>query len=312
MKLVISLATRGRPQQLLDTIQKDIATLGQNNTVLMVQVDADDQPTIMMLRNMALDKRVQVSVKDREDTIAAKWNRALEEPADLYMIKGDDDPLTGKNVDSKLLDAAMVFPDGLGMVYGHYANLSFPSVMCLTAGMTEQLQCIMPEHFPYWFCDHWTDDIARMIGRIAFADVRTDQSQAKPTQECREPFWWATWFDAAAELRHAIADNLIDLLKDDEGDGWRKKMHRANFPWIDMRSRMINDGVRMNARQLEWMSGQPLSLKDERYQRVKEKAIARVPEMLALMANKVEAAKYAEILNPSPVVTALPRAIGAI
>src|SRR5277367_1929054 len=98
-KLVISLATRGRPQQLLDTIQKDIATFSQDNTVLMVQVDADDAPTIMMLRNMALDKRVQVSVKAREDTIAAKWNRALDEPADLYMIKGDDDPLTGKDVD---------------------------------------------------------------------------------------------------------------------------------------------------------------------------------------------------------------------
>lgn len=96
MKLVISLATRGRPQLLLDTIQKDVACFGQNNTVLMVQVDSDDQPTIMMLRNMALDKRVQVSVKDREDTIAAKWNRALEEPADLYMIKGDDDPSPAK------------------------------------------------------------------------------------------------------------------------------------------------------------------------------------------------------------------------
>jgi hypothetical protein len=225
------------------------------------------------------------------------------------MIKGDDDPLTGKDVDSKLLEAAKAFPDGLGMVYGHYANLSFPGVMCVTAGVTERLQCIMPEHFPYWFCDHWMDDLARMIGRIAFADVRTDQSQAKPTQECREPFWWATWFDAAAELRHVIADDLIANLKDEP---WRKKMYKANYPWIDMRSRMINDGVRMNARQLEWMNGQPLSLKDERYQRVKEKAIARVPEMLAMMDKKDEAAKFAEILYPSPTIAALPRAIGAV
>jgi hypothetical protein len=309
MKLVISLASRGRPQQLLDTIQKDIATFSQPNTVLMVQVDADDQSTIMMLRNMALDKRVQVSVKPREDTIAGKWNRALEEPADLYMIKGDDDPLTGTEVDGKLLKAASVFPDGLGMVYGHYANLSFPGVMCLTAKMTEKLGYLMPEHFPYWFCDHWTDDVARMIGRISFADVRTDQSQAKPTQECREPFWWATWFDAAAVYRHEEANGIIAVLKDEP---WRKAMHKANQPWIDMRSRMINDGVRQNARQLEWMTGQPLSLKDERYQRVKEKAIACVPAMLTLMENKAEAAKYGEILDPSPVVPALPRAIGAI
>lgn len=203
----------------------------------------------------------------------------------------------------------MAFPDGLGMVYGHYANLSFPGVMCLTAGMTEQLQCIMPEHFPYWFCDHWMDDMARMIDRISFADVRTDQSQAKPTQEIREPFWWATWFDAAAVLRHTLADSVIKVMK--EAD-WRRAVSIRNRPWIDQRSRLINDGVRANARQLEWMSGQPLSLKDERYQRVKEKAIARVPEMLAMMENKAEAAKYAEILNPSPVITALPRAIGAI
>ncbi len=309
MKLVISLATRGRQQKVLDTIQKDIACLGLDNTVLMVQTDEDDTPTNMMLRNIALDKRVQVYVKAREDTIAAKWNRALEEPADLYMIKGDDDPLTGKDVDSKLLEAAKVFPDGVGMVYGHYANLSFPGVMCLTAKMTEQVGCLMPEHFPFWFCDHWMDDIARMIGRSSFADVRTDQSQAEPTQEIREPFWWATWFDAAAALRHAIAGNVMAKLKDEP---WRKAMHKNNWPWIDQRSRLINDSVRGNARHLEWRNGQPLSLKDERYQRVREKALARVPGMLALMENKVEAAKFAEILDPPPTITALPRAIGAI
>src|SRR5882757_5772413 len=86
MKLVISLATRGRARQLIDTITKSVANFALPNTVMMVQVDADDTDTVAALGASALAARVKINVKAREDTIAAKWNRALTEPADLYLV----------------------------------------------------------------------------------------------------------------------------------------------------------------------------------------------------------------------------------
>ena len=85
MKLVISLATRGRPQQVVETIARSTPNLALPNTMMMVQVDDDDVATIDALNRAKLDGRVRVNVKPREDTIAGKWNRALAEPADLYL-----------------------------------------------------------------------------------------------------------------------------------------------------------------------------------------------------------------------------------
>lgn len=308
MKLVISLATRGRPQQLLDTIKRSTVNLILPETVLMVQVDLDDQPTVEALAKACaqsqLDERVKINIKSREDTIAAKWNRALEEPADLYLVAADDDPYITPAYDALLLEASKVFPDGIGMVYGQMANASFSGVVAPTRKLCEKLGHIFPEHFPYWFVDHWTDDLARMIDRISFADVRTDQSKAGKTQEMREPAWWATWFDAAYLIRRKIALSIIDDPEFQEPD-WRKAMLRRNFPLSECRSKAINNWVRQDAKRLEQWSG--LSVRDDRYQRVRQQAVAMVPELLNGM-DADEANTYRSQLIPPTTIRNLVQA----
>lgn len=308
MKLCISLATRGRPQQLIDTIKRSTANLVLPNTVMMVQVDEDDAATITALSMAELDNRVKVNVKLREDTIAAKWNRALAEPADLYLVAADDDPYITPGYDAKLVGAAKLFPDGIGMVYGWMANASFSGVVAPTVRLTEKLGHIFPELFPYWFVDHWTDDLARLIGRLAFADVRTDQSRAGKTQEMREPGWWATFFDAAYLMRRKIARNIIDSGNFDEPD-WRKDMLRSHPPLIEFRSKWINDNVRAQSKQLEGWSG--LKTADPRYQRVKQAAIDMIPHLLNDYGmDPGEAQMYQRALCPPTTVVGLQRAFG--
>jgi len=265
----------------------------------MVQVDIDDTATIDEVVNVwhAVNKpagadRVKFCIAPREDTIAAKWNRALAENADVYTCLGDDDPLNTPDADEKILRAAALFPDRVGMVYGHLANASFSGVISFTKRMTELLGYLQPEYFPYWFCDHWTDDIGRITGRIAFADVRTDQSKVGKTQELREPAWWATWFDANYMVRREHAHRIIRALNE---PSWRKEVLLHHAPLIEFRSRWINDSVRANARNLESWSG--LSAVDERYQRVKQKAIDAVPGILATLP-KQEAAVFGQMLTP--------------
>jgi hypothetical protein len=277
VKLVISLATRGRPEQVVDTITKSTPNLVLPNTVFMVHVDADDKATLAALGKAPLDKRIKVTVGPREDTIAAKWNRALNEPGDLYLVAADDDPYITPDYDAKLLDAGKLFPDGLGMVYGRMANASFSGVVAPTARLTEKLGHIFPELFPYWFVDHWTDDLARLIGRLSFADVRTDQSKAGKTQEMREPGWWATFFDAAYLMRRKIARGIIDS-PDFQEPEWRKEILRNHSPLIEYRSQWINHGVRSRDKELSEWSG--LTDNDARYLRVRDKAVAMIPHLL--------------------------------
>src|SRR5271170_4689666 len=152
-KLVISLASRGRPAQLVDTINKSIANWTRPNTAMMVQLDADDLNTLNFLNQTAPHSwfvgpegpRVMLAVRPRENTLAAKWNRAMAVPADVYLVAADDDPYITPGYDEKLLEAATLFHDGIGMVYGHMANLSFSGVVAPTAKLVEKLGYIQPE-----------------------------------------------------------------------------------------------------------------------------------------------------------------------
>lgn len=306
MNLAISLATRGRPAQLVDTITRSIANWREPDTRMWVMADADDPATADALREPMIQwrsggKDVRLDVRDREDTIAAKWNRILklEPDAAVYSVAADDDPYVTPGYDSKILQAAKLFPDGIGMIYGHLANLSFTGSLSATRKWCEILGYLQPEHFPYWFCDHWTDDLARITGRIAFSDHRTDQSRVGKTQEMREPAWWATFYDAAYVMRRREAVRLIAAMEMPEAD---RRLRLNNAPLIDQRSRGINENVRQQARQLEGVSG--LSNADARYQRIKAKAAAMVPDLLADVEkdNPALAAAFANILAPPTTV----------
>jgi len=305
MKLVISLATRGRPQQLLDTIRRSIANWTDRRTRMVVQVDEDDHQTVDAMKSdwticAAIDDNlIAVNVLPREDTIAAKWNRVLSIPADVYSVAADDDPYVTPGYDAKILEAAARFPDGIGMVYGHLANLSFTGSLSATRRWCEILGYLQPPLFPYWFVDHWTDDLARITGRIAFSDHRTDQSRVGKTQEMREPGWWATFYDACYLMRRREASKLLDAM---DMPAWRKAACLANAPLVDQRSRGVNENVRAQSRQLEGWSG--LTVADARYQRVKQRALAMVPDLLAECEREdaALAARLRDILLPPTMV----------
>lgn len=280
MNLVISMATRGRPEQVVDTIKRSVINWRSPDTIMQVQLDHDDPAPYEALRKANLHERVLLNVQERELTIAAKWNRALTIPADVYLVVGDDDPYVTEGYDVKILEAAKRFPDGIGMVYGHMANLSFSGSVAPTAGLCKKMGYIQPDHpaFPYWFVDHWTDDLARMIGRISFADICTDQSKVGKTQEMRELGFWATFFDACYLMRRRQARAIIDS-PDFMGEEWHKELLRTHHVLIEERSRTINsccraDSVRMEA----WAKN---NLQEPRYVRVKQKALDMIPGLLA-------------------------------
>lgn len=304
MKLLISLATRNRPQKLLATIRQSMANWTHPNTELIIQADADDYATLGMLTDTKLDPRIKVSVKSREDTIAEKWNRAVSEPADVYLIAADDDPIITPGYDSKILETAQLFPDGIGMVYGHMSNASFSSIMCPTRKWVEKLGYVLPEYFPYWFCDHWIDDIGQMTQRIAHADIRSDQRKIGTTQEMREPGWWATWFDAAVMLRRQEALKLIYALSETDQ---HKALLRTQHMRVEYRSKWINDSVRDQERR--GMMPVNSDTKDERYLRVKNKAIAMIPTMLEGMDPLQAKVFHDQLIVPDKIVS-FPRAFG--
>jgi hypothetical protein len=119
----------------------------------------------------------------------------------------------------------------------------------------------------------------------------------------REPSWWATFFDAAYMVRRQQAHDIICHPEFQEPD-WRKRMMLAHAPLIESRSKWVNDNVRANAFAYSQIAHQ--NKHDDRYRRIKGKAMAMLPSMLGMMP-EAEARKYFEQLMPLNTVIGLKR-----
>lgn len=272
--LTINIATRGRPRLLIETVAATLPNITEAATRLIISVDADDRETFSALASQDFGRNVYVSVAPREDSVGQKWNRAIREaPADVYLPAVDYAPYLTSGFDRAILDAASLFPDGIGCIYGPMANASFPSLQAVTHRFAEFVGGVYPTYFPFWFVDHWVDDLARMIGRIAYVDVAVDCGSRRPdkTTGLRDLRFWATFFDAGQALRRSQAEAMLAAM--DEPD-WRKTMLRGAFPLVEYRSRWVNQLVRDQAEGIEEMRGGAESEPDERYLRIKQRAEA--------------------------------------
>jgi hypothetical protein len=262
--LTINLATRGRPDLLIRTIETTLKNVRSPDTLMMVSVDSDDEPTIAALDVAMLP--VKVSIRPREDSLGEKYNRCLSEhPAHCYLTMVDYGPHVTLGFDERIMEAAEAFPDGIGVVYGHMANASFPQVNAVTYRLAKLMGGIYPEHFPYWWIDHWLDDVAQMTGRIAYADVEVDTSARPGTQEKRDLLYWAEFFDRTWGLRERTALSIIEL-REFQSPSWLKSLLVRDFPRHRERSRAINAaGVREHV-------GTPEVPDDDRHKRLREAA----------------------------------------
>lgn len=271
MTLSIILAGRGRPALIERTIAKTLENIALPDTQFVIALDHDDPDTAEAARKFV--PRVEVAVWPREDSLGGKFNRVLSiAPADVYLYMVDYAPIVTRGFDKVIIDAADKFKDGIGFVFTPLANLSFPYYQAVTDRTATIMGEFFPEHFPYWFIDHWSSDIARMIGRIAFADIKVDVTRRPGTQDKRDPAFWATLYDALRQERHAIANSLLECMDIRE---WHKEILRAQWPLIDQRSEMINDGVRTNA---AYMAQVP---SDDRYERIKARAVQKMRDLMA-------------------------------
>lgn len=275
--LVIGLATRGRPQLALETIAETLPNIADDATRLLVFIDEDDPATKEAIAGATLPpfkgKLIGI-VRPRPLTIAEKWNWMAEEPADAYLIMVDHSCHRTPGFDRIILDAAKRFGGGPGVVLGPQANLSFHCANAVTRAWVDAVGYIYPPYFPYWFTDHWVEDVAKMTGLTELVPIIVDSSKKPFTSELREPDWWATWFDVARSLRVEDARKVFGGGVEGGSEAFRRRCDL-----ISHRSAGINHGVRAQAKALSSVSR--LSLTDERYLRIKDKAKAMLPALLA-------------------------------
>lgn len=261
--LTIGIATRGRARLASWTATETLRNVREEGTKIIVLADQDDD-----LSEMALPEGVMLSVQQREDSVGGKWNRMLEyRPADVYLAMCDYRAQSTPGFDTEILQKSSLFTDGIGCVVQHMANLSFPCYQAVTHRMASIMGGVYVEHFPYWFVDHWLDDICKMTGRYVFANSDTTllpRPGSGGTQDFREPGFWATLYDALYRERESVAEKLMSEMEITDS---QRNILRAQWPLVHQRSTMINNLVRV-------MEGNAPF--DERYIRIRERGISKL------------------------------------
>lgn len=274
MKLSIVLATRKRPGLLSRTVTETLKHIRHPETKLVIVCDDDDDGTLSM-RDALNDPRIVWSVEPRPDSLGEKYNRVMRvAPADVYMVMVDYAPCVTDGFDERVIDAAQVYPDGYAVILGHLANLSFSSINGVTHKLAEKMGGIYPEHFPYWFIDHWLEDVAKQIGRQVFVDALIDCSKRPGTMDKREPGFWGVLFDWLHMERRRIAQDIITSPDFDETAA-RKAALLRNYPLVEEWSVIINSMTRNDP-------GVEVDANDERYARIRQRANETIKSCVAV------------------------------
>jgi glycosyltransferase involved in cell wall biosynthesis len=283
MKLSIVLATRKRPGMLARTVEETLKHIKRPDTKLLIAVDDDDDGAIS-LQDVITDPRVIWSIKPREDSLGGKYNRVLTEaPADVYMVMVDYAPCITDGFDDKIIEAAQVYPDGYAMIVNHLANQAFSQMNAVTHKLAQTMGGIYPTIFPYWFVDHWFQDIGKQINREVFCDVWMDCSRRPGTMDKLEPGLWGNVFDWLYLDRRNLARKIINAKDFDETPA-RKRALLRNHELVEEWSRIINASLQNEP------PGE-VDKSNERYMRIRERAIALVQPIID--AHSKEAKKEA-------------------
>ena len=152
VKLVINCVTRGRPQRLVETVAHTMRNTVEPETRLLVSIDDDDIESLTAISSFSGDPRIIPVVRPGEDSLGEKFNRVLQYPGDVYMPLADYTHIVTPAFDRKILEAASLFPDNIGVVYNHMANASFPSIWCVTHGLAQKMGSDVPALFSLLVC----------------------------------------------------------------------------------------------------------------------------------------------------------------
>jgi hypothetical protein len=276
MSLTFNIGARGRPDKLLETVRLSLENASRPDTVFLICLDDDDETMLPRLGDFPKDERIRLSVKKREDSRGEKYDRCLKEaPADIYLLGTDHSILMTPGWDQIILDASVLFPDGIGVVnVGGMNNASFPKLQAITSKLVDLIGFTYNYDYPFWFIDHELDDIARMIGRFVFADVEVDTVRLRTgnrTQRCRDLKFWSMYYFVFAHWRRELANKIINS-PDYIAPDWQKKMLSTWFPVVEARSQLINQEVFRDAEGIQRDCGAGDTPPDPGYIRLKDAA----------------------------------------
>lgn len=219
--IIIVLATRGRPDFLVDAFNSICATTARKDlTSLWIYVDEDDAPTRQAIERKTLpDPGIAVhwhigpQTGGLGETHQALW-RASNGAAEIYVTTVDDARFDTPGWDEIVRAAYREHPDGLLLAFPHDPNTADQATYPILGGnWIQTIGYVYPGYFPYWFDDKWVDEVGRMAGRCVKLPFSLMPIRGKGrTKRMRNHAFWMRFYLLTLDERKEAARKLITAM----------------------------------------------------------------------------------------------------
>lgn len=278
MRQTLCIASRGHPVDLLRVIAETDARIAKpENVTISVALDIDDDSNPERPQTKS---KLAWNIGPREDSLGEKYNRAARAaPADVYVLGADDNVFTTEGWDEKIREQMEAFQDGFGFVYFGRLDGTLPTQMAIPSALVETQGFLFPAHWPFWFHDTWTDEIAHMTGRILWAGIEIEEIGGRGgTRGLQEVAFWTTLFETLRPER----EKLAAILSGTFNPPWlaMQLKQRREILQLFFRSRM--ERLKNPATAMQFQRRMSYDAKpEERYLRLKAKAEALINDLQA-------------------------------
>ena len=237
-RIAILIPSRNRPR----LISAAITALhemesGENEVFYYVGVDADEPQPIEYEKIIKEFKRGNLTNVDNS-TIGGIWNylaqydKFVKNDCDIYSCMIDDAFPVSPHWDKEMVRVAKEYEAFSWYEVSAPHNVGYPTC---TKAWLDKVGYIVPEHFPYWFCDTW---FAEMVNFVTGKPVPVSThmalfSKQEETQNLRDlDFWWG-FFCATRGIRLREAYAIV-------GGEWEDFL-ASRKPFIDMGNARDNE-----------------------------------------------------------------------
>ncbi len=232
MPVAVVIASRGRPERILNAVKDADEKAACNDTVIVACLDNDDT----LPQKPDTKHKLIWSVEPREDSLGQKYNRGAALAPDCTALLSCDDVIFSRvGYDQIVNDDAAKFADGYGMIgYGMQPWANISQTIAVTSKMREWIGYFMPPYFPAWWHETWMEELGYYMGRFsrsqAFEVLEVDGRGT--TTALRDVTLWAQFFQLTRVLREDIAIRFRTEhnMPVPDFSGLRDYFHRLNMP----------------------------------------------------------------------------------
>lgn len=204
MRLIVPIATRGRPMRLAGALHSLTTLASRKNEIsYVVRVDNDDSDTLGIVARLKTAFNCEIMIKPRPVTLGQGWNEIVADREwEAAVVIADKHLVLCQDWDESVV--AIMVGQSRPLARWNLTRAPEETAVIVSRKWYDAFESrIFPEFFPFWFSERWLVEVHHLAFNQGIPKVMdlplTEPSL--PTQGIRDLEFWFDFFARTREVR---------------------------------------------------------------------------------------------------------------